>query len=204
MATNLGHLCLRRGEVEQAIEWFEEALKRNPVDAQAKEELENTRYVAGLLTEARECEKDLDWAGAEKLHREMTEVQPALQEGHVGLARALYFEKSYAEARDVLEGWLAGNEESAKAQDALAWVLVTAQDEDVCRPSEAVLHARRAVELDGERLEYVHTLVWALVRDGQAEEAQKVLDAARRTGTKGKRPTLDEVLKDAQDGSVKP
>jgi tetratricopeptide (TPR) repeat protein len=67
--------------------------------------------------------------------------------------------------------------ENALAHNNLAWRLATTTTE-VGETAEALVHARRAVELDNQRHSYLNTLGVALYRAGELDEA---IDALKKS-----------------------
>lgn len=200
LAAALGKTALLTGELEDGLRWLQRAVNLEPYSARLKEELENTHLAAELFGEAQGCERDGDWAGAESLCREVVATQPWLAVGHLELARAMRAQKDFVAARSVYDDWLTINPDSADGHNDLAWLLITAPEPPVRDPAAAVEHARRAHELRPDQLDYVHALAWALVANGQPDEAQKLLE--EHAQTQETEPMTPEWLLEGSDGRM--
>jgi len=95
---------------------------------------------------------------------------------------AAYREERWGDAIAAHRRALALWDENARALNDLAWILLTAEDEGLRRPEEALALAERAVALDGrENDAYLDTLATAYDRAGRHLEAARLeLVAIRR------------------------
>jgi tetratricopeptide (TPR) repeat protein/tRNA A-37 threonylcarbamoyl transferase component Bud32 len=82
--------------------------------------------------------------------------------------------------------------EHAEAQNTLAWILATAEDESLRDPAAAVKHARIAVRLAAEVGGFWNTLGAALIRAGEPAEAIPALERSLELG--GHPPVYDWLL----------
>jgi len=83
----------------------------------------------------------------------------------------------YRDARDAYEYILHLEPNQAMALNNLAWLLVTATDEDIRDPTRALSLARRAVEIERSPV-FLDTLAEAYYANGQIAEALTYIDEA--------------------------
>ncbi len=185
----LGWVMERRGRNEEAMAWFQEALKRDPlydfaidravalllnsgraVEAEgllrrSLEKAPDDVHLLGRLAEvllAREEKGEL-----EKTLRRALELDPSFSWAGCMLAEILLEEEEEEEAVSILEGLLAKDPKDSYAWGLLARVRL---DRD---PKEAEGLARRALAGEGGDEEARKILVYALARQGRTNEALK-------------------------------
>jgi tetratricopeptide (TPR) repeat protein len=166
-------LLLQRGEIDEAITHFKEALRINPLYSKANKGLGKALLVQGNFDEAVRCfnaalltEKNLFG------EKDLPDVY-----GNLGLAYVRLGKDGPAVTNLIKSIELDPN--SADNLNNLAWVLATTEDAKLHNPTDAIKYAQRACELSGyEQPSLLDTLAVAYAAAGNFPEAVKTAEKA--------------------------
>ena len=200
---NLGVALLRKGQVDQAIDHFQMAVKIDPDNADALLNLGDAMFGRGQydeaikyyhlalklvpdsarghtpLAQALVLEGKTDEA-AEQFQQAIL-LQPANAAAHLGLATLLDNTGRSAEAIDQYRETLRLDPESVAALNNLAWLLATSPEANLRDGAEAVRLAERACDLtQHQQALLVGTLAAAYAEAGRYADATKAADEARQ------------------------
>jgi len=180
---NRGELAYQQGDVRAALRDYTEAIRRlntDPVYYQARGNAYHQlrRFNDALIDFNRAIELDADSAAA-RLYR--GDTQTVLGN----------FEQAAEDYRQAIRL----NDQLGRAYQSTAWLMATCPDDRFRDPARAVLAAKKAIELDGEkRYQYLETLAAALAASGEYSEAikaqQKAVDLAPQSVSKAVRDRL--------------
>lgn len=163
----LGALLLDQKRPDEAIQQFNNALRLNPDIPQAKLGLSAAYRLKG------------DFTNAQKFLEAALGGTPATAEAHTELADLCAQQKLYAQALEHYQEALRLKPDFAVAHNNLAWMLVTTEEGAYRNPKDALVHARRAVELSQwKEASFVDTLAEALFANQNYSEAVKVQEKA--------------------------
>jgi Flp pilus assembly protein TadD len=185
---NLGSALVERGDLDDAIPHFQEALRITPGNAKAHNNLANMLLKKG----------DLDGAIGE--YQQALQLRPNNAEIHNNLAYALFQNGSADEAISHYQQALQIKPDFINAQSGLAWVLATAPQASLRNGNEAVELARRANDsAGGQDPYYLQILAAAYAEAGRFDDAiqtgQKAMEFARMAGKTDSVKGLDDELK---------
>ncbi|MEE9131941.1 MAG: tetratricopeptide repeat protein, partial [Gemmatimonadota bacterium] len=160
-------------EVEQAAEFFQQAIAADPGYAPAYVGLAQTYPIRSGLLGVLSADEAIPQARAAA--ERALELDPDLAEAHAALAGVLTQELRFEEAERALLRALQLNPGSAEAHSTYSWVLLF-----LGRDSESVRMARRAVELDplsiDRRIDLSASLLFTGDYDGLLDEAARILE----------------------------
>jgi tetratricopeptide (TPR) repeat protein len=132
---NLGLAFTSQGRLEAAVQHFHRALSLRPDHVQARINLGAVLRAEGRPDEA-----------VSELRRALR-LDPGNASAHANLGGALAAGGNVHEAVDAYRAALAARPDLLEPLVSLAWILATAPDEGIRRPSEAVRLAERAAQL---------------------------------------------------------
>ncbi|MDX2149384.1 MAG: winged helix-turn-helix domain-containing protein [Bryobacteraceae bacterium] len=181
MAESLVALARRNGEgvlFERARRAAQEALRRNPRNAEALQALANV-YLW----------RDWDWRESERLLRRAVEESPASASAHHDLAWYLVTAGRRSEAVASLRRAIAMDPLSARVNLDAGWIYLQAHEFE-----EAAKQARRAMELEPELREAQACLARALLYQGKHAEAWAAMRALAPVGFKEPRNATDAIV----------
>jgi tetratricopeptide (TPR) repeat protein len=167
---NQGFILHHDGRLEDAIRSYEEAVRLDPEDAQAEDEL------AGIYVEqnrAREAAEHYDRAIAH--YRRALDIDPSLFETRRSLAKTLANSGHTREAVGQYEDILRRKPDDAETENNLGKALATEG-----RAAEAMAHFKRALTLSPDFAEAENSIGMAFFSDGRLEEGLRHLDRAVR------------------------
>ena len=168
----LGVVLAGRGEADEAIAHFEQALKIDPGSAEA-------HYALGDILAHR---RRFDEAVAH--FEQALKTKADFAEAHVGLAAVLLGRGRVSEAAEHFQQALQAKPDCIPALNNLAWIRATHPDAAFRDGRQALALAQRAVALSSGDAGAVDTLAAAYAESGRygeaAETAHKAMDLARR------------------------
>jgi Tfp pilus assembly protein PilF len=170
-----GELAMLVGEPAEAAEFFQRCLDGDPTDFGTREELAKAHFFAGNYTGALAVLEKL--AAHPRYRGKAAWVRIMIGNSYLALKRP-------RKARDAYRVATVIEPEEPHAWASLAKAAMTLGD-----LNGTILAARRALDVGGECLEATTLLGYALLRQGQAAEAKKVL-----TGVVGKHPNDPTLL----------
>jgi tetratricopeptide (TPR) repeat protein len=157
---NIGLCLAMKKNLDGAIAEFHRTLELNPNEPRTQVFLGTALGQSG------------DLAGAMEQFHQVLEKNPQDADAHLSLAFALMQLKDSPGAIAELKRTLELKPDSPAALNDLAWLYATAEDPKLRNATEALVLARRAVELSPEpNAAYVDTLAEALLLNGQPAEA---------------------------------
>ncbi|SRR6266498_1125958 len=166
MQMNLADALARKGQSDEAMVHYEEAIQLQPNYADAYYNRGNVLFAKGRIDEA-----IADW-------EKTLQIQPNDPDAYTGLGNALLRKGSLREAIANYEKALALAPEDPHSRINIAWVLATASDASIRDGAEAVEFARKAVELSNtEDPKFLRALAAAYAEAGRFSEA---IEAAQR------------------------
>ena len=151
---NLGTLLLREGQVDAAIEQFEEALKIAPHYAEAHYDLGNALKKSGRMSEA-----------IEQYQRALA-IDSAYAEAHNNLADTFLQTGDSSRAFDQFQQAIQSNPDYAEAHYNWGVALIQAG-----HLPEAIVHFRQAIQIDPDYIEAHFNLGAALYQTGHTPES---------------------------------
>jgi serine/threonine protein kinase/Tfp pilus assembly protein PilF len=181
---SLGIAHIRARQFEQGLPWLERALdrRRNQFGSNHSDTVSSLQDLAwGLRTAGR-------WQDALPVELELLERRQQQLGDDAALTiqtmldLALTYKRTsrFREAAETYARLLERKSDHATCHNNLAWLLATCSDVDLLDSADAVVHARRSIELAPDDGNFWNTLGVALYRDGQwtaAIEALKKSDA---------------------------
>jgi tetratricopeptide (TPR) repeat protein len=206
---NLGQVLLQKGNTDEAITQYQEALQIKPDDAEAHNSLGNALRQEGKLDDAiihfqkavqikpdyAEAHSNLGNALCQKgkldegiSHFEQAlQTQPGFAAAHYNLGIALLQKGSVSEAITHFQKALQIAPANPRIQNKLAWLLATCPDASLRNGNKAVELAQQANALTGGKDPIVlHTLAAALAEAGRftdaKESVQKAIELAQAAG----------------------
>ena len=157
---NLADALSRKGQNEEAMIHYEEAIKLQPNYADAYYNRGNTLFAEGRIDEAM-----ADW-------EKTLQIRPNDADAHTCLGNALLRRGSVREAVAHYEQAIALAPEDPHSRINIAWVLATSPDASIRDGIKAVEFAQRAVELSGgQDPNFLRTLAAAYAESGRFPEA---------------------------------
>jgi tetratricopeptide (TPR) repeat protein len=163
---NLADALARKGQSDEAMVHYEEAIKLQPNYADAYYNRGTVLFAKGRIDEA-----IADW-------EKTLQIQPNDADAHTGLGNALLRQGSLKEAIAHYEKALALAPEDPHSRNNIAWVLATSSDASIRDGARAVEFARKAVELSNSGDPKFHrTLAAAYAETGRFSEA---IEAAKQ------------------------
>lgn len=164
---NLGDAFARKGQPDEAMVHFEQAIKLQPDYAEAYYNCGNVLFAKGRIDEAIvDFEKTL-------------QIQPNDADAHTGLGNALLSKGSPKEAIAHYKEAIALAPQDPHSRNNLAWVLATSSDPSIRDGPKAVELAQQAVTLSGNRgLLFFRTLAAAYAETGRFSDAIAVIQQA--------------------------
>jgi len=164
---NLGDAFARKGQPDEAMAHFEEAIKLQPDYGEAYYNRGNVLFAKGRTDEA-----IIDFEKA-------LQIQPTDADAHTGLGNALLRKGSPKEAIAHYKEAIALAPQDPHSRSNLAWVLATSSDPSMRDGAKAVELAQQAVSLSGNReLLFFRTLAAAYAETGRFSEAIAVIQQA--------------------------
>ncbi len=164
---NLGNAFFRKGQLDQAVAYYEGALQLQPDLATAHHNLGVVLFHKGQIDEA-----IAHW-------RQALLIQPEYTEAHTSLGNAFLRKGSLREAIDHYEKAIAAPQPSLFALNTLAWILSTCPDASFRNGPRGVELARQAVQFSrGENSSFLRTLAAAYAEVGQFNDAIEVANVA--------------------------
>jgi tetratricopeptide (TPR) repeat protein len=160
MQMNLANALARKGQSDEAMVHYAEAIKLQPYYADAY-------YNRGsvLLAKGRINEAVADW-------EKTLQIQPSYADAHTGLGNALLRRGSPREAISHYEQALALAPEDPHCRNNIAWVLATSSDASIRDGAKAIDLAQVAVALSGgSEPRFLRTLAAAYAESGRFSEA---------------------------------
>ncbi len=151
---NLGELLLRRGQADEAIAHFQEALDSDPDDVDVHNNLGNALLQKGRRDEA-----------IAHYHRALA-IQPDYAKAHYNLGHALLSTARINEAMSHFQKALAIQPGFAEAHNGLGSALI-----QTGRGDEAITHFQKALELQPDFAEARYNLGNAFFQKGQLDRA---------------------------------
>jgi len=159
----LGFLDLSEHQAAQALEEFKQALRDDPDSPEAQLGLATAYQQTGDLGKAQQTLEAL--LGKNPHNPDQQEV----------LGELYLEQKLYAQAIEHFQQALKLKPDAAVSHNNLAWLYATSEDPKFRNPPQALVHARRAVELSEWREPtFVDTLAEAFYANGNFPEAVKV------------------------------
>jgi len=157
---NLADALARKGQSDEAMVHYEEAIKLEPNYADAYYNRGNVLFAKGRIDEA-----IADW-------EKTLQIQPNDADAHTGLGNALLRQGSLKEAIAHYEKALALAPKDPHSRINIAWVLATSSDASIRDGARAVEFARKAVELSNSGdPKFLRTLAAAYAETGQFSQA---------------------------------
>ena len=169
-----GELAMLVGEPAEAAEFFQRCLDGDPKDVGAREELAKAHFFAGNYREALAVLEKLE---AQPRYRDKAAWVPIMMgNSYLALKRPRNARDAYRRATVI------------EPKEPRAWTSLAKAAMSLGDLNGTVLAARRALDLGGECLEATTLLGYALLRQGRAAEAKKLLTGV--VGEHPKDPTL--------------
>lgn len=183
---NLADALARKGQSDEAMVHYEQAIRLQPNYADAYYNRGNILFANGHIDDA-----IADW-------EKTLEIQPNDADAHTGLGNALLRKGSLQEAIAHYEKALALAPEDPHSRNNIAWVLATSSDASIRDGTKAVGFAQEAVQLSGGREpRFLRTLAAAYAESGRFSEALAVAQqAAVIASMQGKTDVANRVHKD--------
>jgi tetratricopeptide (TPR) repeat protein len=184
---NLADALSRKGEPDEAIVHYGEAIKSQPNYANAYYNRGNILFSEGRIDEAM-----ADW-------EKTLQIRPDDADAHTCLGNALLRRGSVKEAVAQYENAIALAPEDPHSRINMAWVLATAPEASIRDGIKAVEFAQQAMELSGGNdPKFLRTLAAAYAESGRFSEAITTARQAMMTATMQGKAGLTHVL----DGDV--
>ncbi len=182
---NLGDVLARKGQPDEAMVHFGQAIKLQPDYAEAYYNRGNVLYAKGRIDEA-----IADW-------EKTLQIQPNDADAHTGLGNGLLRKGALTEAIGHYNQAMALAPEDPHSHSNLAWVLATSSDASIRDGAKAVELAQQAVSLSGGREPlFFRTLAAAYAETGRFSDAiaviQQAVAIARMQGKTGLANLLEE------------
>jgi Flp pilus assembly protein TadD len=186
MHTFYGEILYKKGELDEAITHFREALRINPRYPSAGIGLGKALLRKGKFDEAVRC-----FNAALLTRKDLPDVY-----GDMGLAYARLYKDEAAVANLIKSIELDPN--SAENLNNLAWILATTKDTKLQNPTDAVKYARKACELTGPagKPAFLDTLAVAYAADGNFPEAVKTAEKAIKLAKDANEENLAEEIQE--------
>jgi tetratricopeptide (TPR) repeat protein len=167
MQMNLANALARKGQSDEAMVHYNEAIKLQPYYADAYYNRGNVLFGKDRIDEA-----IADW-------EKTLQMQPSDANAHTGLGNALLRKGSLREAITHYEQALALAPEDPHCRNNIAWVLATSSDASIRDGARAVDLVEVAVALSGGREpRFLRTLAAAYAESGRFSEALAVAQQA--------------------------
>jgi len=161
---NLGDALARKGQPDEAMAHFEQAINLQPDYAEAYYNRGNVLYAKGRIDEAMaDFEKAL-------------QIQPSDADAHTGLGNGLLRKGALKEAMAQYSQAAALAPEDPHSRSNLAWLLATSSDASLRDGAKAVELAQQAVSLSGGKEPlFFRTLAAAYAETGRFSNAIAVI-----------------------------
>ncbi len=157
---NLANALARKGQSDEAIVHYNEAIRLQPYYADAYYNRGSVLFGKGRIDEA-----IADW-------EETLQIQPTDANAHTGLGNALLQKGSPQEAIAHYEQAMTLAPEDPHSRNNIAWVLATSSDASLRDSAKAIDLAQVAVALSGGREpRFIRTLAAAYAESGRFSEA---------------------------------
>jgi tetratricopeptide (TPR) repeat protein len=180
---NLANALSRKGQPDEAIVHYDEAIKSQPNYADAYYNRGNTLFAEGRIDEAM-----ADW-------EKTLQIRPDDADAHTCLGNALLRVGSFKEAVAQYESAIALAPEDPHSRINMAWVLSTAPDASIRDGIKAVDFAQQAMERsDSNDPKFLQTLAAAYAESGRFSEAITTAEQAMMTATVQGKGGLAHVL----------
>jgi tetratricopeptide (TPR) repeat protein len=180
---NLADALARKGQSDEAMVHYEEAIKLQPNYADAYYNRGNVLFEKGRIDEA-----IADW-------EKTLQIQPNDADAHTCLGNALLRQGSLKEAIAHYERALALAPEDPHSRNNIAWVLATSSDASIRDGARAVKFAREAVELsNSEDPKFLRTLAAAYAESSRFSEAVLTAERGVQTATAQGKSAFANVL----------
>jgi tetratricopeptide (TPR) repeat protein len=172
MEMNLADAFGRKGQTDEAMVHYEEAIKLQPGYADAYFNRGNILFAEGRIDEAM-----VDW-------EKTLQLQPSDADAHTCLGNALLRRGSLREAISHYETAMGLAPQDFHSRINIAWVLATSPDASIRDGIKAVEFAQRALELSGgQNPKFLRTLAAAYAESGRFSEAITTAKQARVIAT---------------------
>jgi tetratricopeptide (TPR) repeat protein len=182
---NLGLALVHKGQRQEAIAHFRQALRIKPDDGKAMNNLGNALVMNGELGEAI------------AQYRQALETNPADVEAHFNLGNALVGQGNVQEAVAQFRAASALKPANIYMLNALAWWLATAADATVRNGTEALALAEKAVNLGGDNNPILlQTLAAAYAETGRYAEASQTARRAEQIASAQQKVALARKLRE--------
>jgi superkiller protein 3 len=167
----------RKGDLNGAIACFKKGVELDPKNPKARWDLVLELRSQGKRDEAMACFKEWEAEAHEAIRLKPDDAVPHHYLGHAlyGLGRDKEAEAEYREASRL-------KPDSPAPHNSLAWFLATCPDLKLRDPGQALIHARKAVELAPGNFNYLNTLGVALYRNGDWQAAIEALMKCTQQG----------------------
>jgi protein O-mannosyl-transferase len=185
MQMNLANTLAQKGQADEAMVHYNEAIKLQPYYADAYYNRGSVLFGKGRIDEA-----IADW-------EKTLQIQPSYADAHTGLGNAFLRRGSLREAITHYELASAFAPEDPHSRNNIAWVLATCSDASIRDGAKAVDLAEVAVALSsGREPRFVRTLAAAYAESGRFSEAlavaQQAATIARMQGKAGLATALEK------------
>jgi tetratricopeptide (TPR) repeat protein len=182
----LGEISQQTGNLDQAIEYWLDALRDKPSSPAF------LLYRLGSVYIQKE-----DYLSAQKYSMQAIEADPACISGYVNLGIILKKQGKPAQAIAMWEKSLAQNNNDVPTLKSIAWTLATAKDLTVRNPSKALFYAQHVAAITRDRSpEVLDILAAAYAAAGQYEKAITLAQKAARLARDKKKDDLDAAIQE--------
>jgi tetratricopeptide (TPR) repeat protein len=171
--SNLGYTLYRQGKLEEAIAAYRKAIKLDPNHDGAHFKLGLALYDHNKLPEAVDA------------FRKHNELRPKHADCYYNIGLALLRQGKREAAIAAFKQVVTINPEWAGAHYALAWELTVGQELKLRDPKQALVSARRAVELDPKNGMYWQGLGYAEYRSKNWKAAVRAFEKVKELGSAG-------------------
>jgi tetratricopeptide (TPR) repeat protein len=180
---NLANALALKGESDEAMVHYQQAIKLEPKYARAYYNRGNLLFAKGQIDDA-----ITDW-------ERTLQLQPDDADAHTCLGNALLRKASLNEAIAHYETALALAPEDPRSRNNLAWILATSSDAKIRDGRKAVEFAQQAVGISGgKEPQYLRTLAAAYAESGSFSESIAAAQQAAKIANMQGKPRLAKNL----------